>query len=164
MVDQPCGLYSSSYTASYSATYNPEYTSATSFDTVTCFNVALDDADKKTSWHITLDKQYKAFGTLFDGMFTSGSQQLAKTVGSADEHGASKECRIGYSASSQLDALKDTFAPDALKQCHISDDALVIFGVQRTGICDLSPDGILLPGISQIVTITHGYAIVVSHR
>ena len=156
------------YSAAYPATYNPEYVEASSFDKCCCFNVAASVQENgqvptKTTWHQALDAQHKAFTKLFGDMYKSGSEQLGKSIGTSDEQGKSTECRIGYSSSNHLDTLKKKIAPSALQECSISEDALVVYAVQRAGFCDLSPDGILLPGITQIITISHGYALVRDH-
>ena len=127
-----------------------------------CFNIGSGGgADVvKTDWHKALDDQHTAFAELFGKMYTAGAEQLCKSIDTKDDQGNSKESRIGYSSTNQLQELKKTFAADKLKEVNISEDALVVYAVQKVAICDLSPDGILLPGVTQIITISHGHALV----
>ena len=151
--------------ASYSALYQPEFKSCEDFDHVCSFGVGNTSTDDitVTDWHKCLLEQQVVLKDSLEVMFSDGSKALEGTKTNKDKEGKSLEKTIGYSATTKMSEMLKEF-PNAGKDCKFSEDCLLVFCAQKVGCLDYSQQGVLLPGISQFITVSHGNVWVRSDR
>lgn len=100
--------------------------------------------------------QFDLYKESFDAYFQDGSKKLESTKNDKYPDGKTAEKTIGYSAAAKLQETRKDLPESVQKDVKLNQECVVVYCIQKCGTVDLGDQGMLLPGVSQFLTVHTG--------